>query len=81
MKGMRTFDNKQFLNAWLTSANAAEAAAKLGVSVFTVQRAARELRKKGVQVPTMAQGAVQKKELSAEEIQELNALIEEKKGA
>lgn len=81
MRGVRQFTNEQFIEAWVGSANAQEAAEKLGVSVFTVQRAARDLRKKGVNVPTMAHGAVQRKELSQEEIDQLNKLIEAKKGA
>lgn len=74
-----SFTPVQFLETYLSCTSIDECAAKLGVSKFTVERHARELRKKGVKVPFMrGKAGMQKAQV---DVDALNALIEEKKGA
>lgn len=44
---------EQFVTAWRDSKSVGEVAEKLQVSKFTVERVARLLRKKGLDLPTM----------------------------
>jgi transposase len=75
---MSQYTMKQFVEACLSSTTKEEAAKKLGVSPWTVTRVAQKLRKEGVKLPPFGRGAGVKPDV---DVDELNALIEEKKGA
>lgn len=75
---MASYTTEQFVEACITSATKEEAAKKLGVSTWTITRVAQNLRKKGVKLPAFGRGGGVANEV---DVDALNKLIEEKKGA
>lgn len=71
------YTHPEFVAKWMESKTVQEVAEHFGVSKFTVERVARELRKKGVKLPTMRQNPIHEKI----DVEGLNALIDAKKSA
>jgi transposase len=71
------YTHEQFIAAWLESKNILEVAQKLNVSKYTVERVARNLRKAGVELPTMRENPLH----DPLDVDKLNAMIKAKLSA
>lgn len=76
---MSQYTMKQFVEACLSSTSKEEAAQKLNVSTWTITRVAQKLRKEGVKLPPFGRGGSGVK--PEVDVDELNSLIDAKKGA